>query len=516
MGKKEVSKKCQKKTSKEDVIKEYKSLLNNFLSTTGSNRITRKYYREHSEFPYLYEKYFSTFDELKKSFSIDLPERKITKRRIIISSILPNSELYQDFIQAMENYCINNDAQLLLAPIKGVRGETSFSEDVILRYGNYFCTEATFNENLKLVNAGITANNKNPLVSIKELGHKEYSTIVASTKQCMEMVPSINKGKTHLIYTTGTCSKAIYNKNITGTINDNNNKIGGLVVEIENDRIFYIRNIEWINGYFVDLNKAYYKDKIENIEAEALVAGDLHLSGDEDPKALELLEKEIALLKVKRVVLHDLCSHNTINHHEQDNWIKMTKLMQKFHSLQDEHKYTAERFNYFAKNLKNVEFIVVKSNHDRWLHKYLGNRSLWIRDNCNAFYAHTLCGYALQGLDPFEATMRSLLNPNIKITFLQNGEIYKVADTELSLHGDIGNNGGPATLRSIELSAGKCIIGHSHQPRVGFYGMQVGTNTRMDLSYNATGGSSWHNGNVALYKDSHKQMLLGVNYKIKI
>lgn len=505
----------KKVVSKEDVIKEYKSLLNNFLSTTGSNKITRKYYREHSEFPYLYEKYFSSFDELKKTFSIDLPERKITKRRVVISSILPNTELYEDFIQAMENYCIENNAQLLLVPIKGVRGETTFDNQIILRYGNYFCTETTFNENLKLVNTGLSANNKNPLASIKELGHKEYSTIVASTKQCMEMIPSINKGKTHLIYLTGTCSKPIYNKNITGTINSNNNKIGGLVVEIENDRIFYIRNIEWINNYFVDLNKAYYKNKIEDIEAEAIVAGDLHLSGDEDQKALELLKQEIKLLNAKQVVFHDLCSHNTINHHEQDNWIKMTKLMQKFHSLQDEHKYTAQKFNEFTEGLENVKFVIVKSNHDRWLNKYLGNRNLWIKDNCNAFYAHTLCGYSLMNQDPFEMTIRNYLKPCINVIFLHGNETYRVADTELSLHGDIGNNGGPATLRSIELSAGKCIIGHSHQPRIGFYGMQVGTNTKMDLGYNS-GGSSWHNGNVALYKDSHKQMLLGVNYKISI
>ena len=505
-----------KKVTEQDVIREYKNLLNDFLLTTGSNKITRDYYRKHSKYGSAYQQLFGTFDNLKKTFSVDLPERKITKRVVVLSSILPNTEIDSDFVEAMELYCRQNNGQLLLVPIRGIKNETIFNKDIMLRYGKYFCTEATFNENLKLVNTGITANNKNPLVSIKELGHKEYSTIVASTKQCMEMIPSINKGKTHLIYLTGTCSKPIYNKNITGTINANNNKIGGLVVEIENDRIFYIRNIEWINGYFVDLNKAYYKDHIENIEAEAIVAGDFHLSGDEDDKALELLQLECDLLHPKHFIIHDFCSHNTINHHEQDNWIKMTKLMQKFHSLQDEHKYTAQKFNEFAKNLKYIEFVVVKSNHDRWLHKYLGNRTLWIRDNCNAFYAHTLCGYALQGLDPFEVTMRNFLDSDIKIKFLQNGETYRIADTELSLHGDIGNNGGPATLRSIELSAGKCIIGHSHQPRMGFYGIQVGTNTRMDLSYNATGGSSWHNGNAVLYKDSHKQLLLGVNYKISI
>lgn len=504
----------KKVVSKEDIIKEYKSLLNQYLSTTGSNKITRQYYREHSEFPYLYEKYFSSFDELKKTFSIDLPECKINKKVIVISSILPNTELYEDFIQAMENYCFKNNGQLLLVPIKGVRGEITFDKDIFLKYGNYFCTEATFNENLKLVNTGITANNKNPLVSIKELGHKEYSTIVASTKQCMEMIPSVNKGKTHLIYTTGTCSKPIYNKNITGTINSNNNKVGGLIIEIEDNKIFYIRNIEWINGYFVDLNKAYYKDHIENIQAEAIVAGDLHLSGDEDDKALELLKQECQLLNTKRLILHDFCSHNTINHHEQDNWIKMAKLTKKFHSLQDEHKYTAEKFNEFAKGLENIEFIIVKGNHDRWLNKYLGNRNLWIKDNCNAFYAHTLCGYYLMNKDPFEMAIRSFLNPELKVRFLRGNDSLRIADTELALHGDAGNNGGPATLRSIELSTGKCIIGHSHQPKIGFFGIQVGTNTRLNLGYNEVGGSSWHNGNASLYIHGHKQLLLGVNYKI--
>lgn len=504
-----------KKITEKDVINEYKILLNNFLLTTGSNKITRDYYRKRTKYGHAYERFFGSFDGLKKTFSVDLPETKINKKVVVISSILPNTEIYKDFVEAMELYCKKNNGQLLLTPIRGIKNETIFNKDVMRRYGKYFCTETTFNENLKLVNTGVTANNKNPLASLKELGHKEYSTIVASTKQCMEMIPSINKGKTHLIYLTGTCSKPIYNKNITGTINANNNKVGGLVVEIESDRIFYIRNIEWINGYFVDLNKAYYKDHIENIQAEAIVAGDLHLSGDEDDKALDLLDKEMRLLKAKRLVIHDFCSHNTINHHEQDNWIKMAKLTNKFHSLQDEHRYTAERFNKFAKDLKNVEFIVVKSNHDRWLHKYLGNRSLWIKDNCNAFYAHTLCGYALQGMDPFEATMRTFLDKKLNVKFLMDGQTYRIADTELSLHGDIGNNGGPATLRSIELSAGKCIIGHSHQPRMGFYGIQVGTNTKVDLGYNI-GGSSWHNGNASLYKDGHKQLLLGVNYKISI
>ena len=116
--------------------------------------------------------------------------------------------------------------------------------------------------------------------------------------------------------------------------------------------------------------------------------------------------------------------------------------------------------------------------------------------------------------DPFEMAIRSFLNPKLNVRFLRGNDSLRIADTELALHGDAGNNGGPATLRSIELSTGKCIIGHSHQPKIGFFGIQVGTNTSLNLGYNEVGGSSCHNGNASLFKDGHKQLLLGVNYKI--
>ena len=499
--------------TKDSIIKEFKTVLNNFQLTTVSNQITRDYYRKHSKYGKVFEKYF-TFTELKHTYSVDLPEIKVNKRRVVISSILPNSEVNEKFVMAMENYCRHNNAQLMLVPIRGVRSEVMFSKEVNKRYGQYFCTQTTFNSNLRLLNTGITANNKNPIRSIKEIGHKNYSIIAASTKQCMEMIPSIHKDKTHLVYLTGTCSNVIYNNNITGHINSENNKLGGLVVEIQDDKIFYIRNIEWINNYFVDLNKAYYCNTVKDISAEAIVAGDLHLSGDEDPDALELLKRELKFLKAKSLFIHDFCSHNTINHHEQENWLKMAKMANRFKNLEEEHNYTANVFNNWAKDISNVNFYVVKSNHDSWLSKYLGNRNLWIRDNCNALYAHKLCGYVLSGLDPFEETMKQKIDRRYKIHFLKHSS-FKIAGIELSLHGDIGNNGGQASLRSIELSAGKCIIGHSHQPKIGFLGIQTGTNTRLDLGYNQ-GGSSWHNGNVSLYKDGHRQLLLGINYKISL
>ena len=501
------------KLTKQDIINDFRKVLQDFQLKHGTNEISRDQFRNLSKYGSSYERFMS-FTELKQTFSVDLPSKKFHKKRFIISTILPNSKVNKNFVSAMELYCKNNSAELILIPIRGVRNEFLFNEEDAKLYGKYFCTEADFNSNLRLVNTGITANNKNPIQSIKELGHKNYSIIAGSTKQCMELIPSIHKDKVHLVYLTGTCSDIIYKKNVTGHINTENNTVGGLVVEIEDDKIFYIRNIEWKNNYFVDLNKAYYANKIEKIEAEAIVAGDFHLSGDEDLKALQLLKQEIKFLKAKKLFIHDFCSHNTINHHEQDNWLKMAKLMKKFINLEAEHNYTAKVFNEWVEDLKDLDFYVVKSNHDRWLSKYIGNRNLWIHDNSNALYAHTLCGYALMGMDPFELTMRHKIRRDIKIHFIQE-KSFKIADIELGLHGDVGNNGGKPSLRSLELSAGKCVVGHSHVPKILFKAFQVGTCTKLDLGYN-NGGSSWWNGNVSIYKDGHRQMLIGVNYKIKL
>lgn len=501
------------KVTKQDVINDFKKVLQDFQLKYGTNEISRDQYRHISKYGSSYERFMS-FSELKQTFSVDLPTKIFRKKRFIISTILPNSRVNKNFISAMELYSKTNNAELILIPIRGVRNEVLFNEADAKLYGKYFCTEHIFNTNLRLVNTGITANNKNPIQSIKELGHKNYSVIAGSTKQCMELIPSIHKDKVHLVYLTGTCSDIIYKKNVTGHINSENNTVGALVVEIQDDKIFYIRNVEWINGYFVDLNKAYYPNKVEKIEAEAIVAGDLHLSGDEDTKALDLLKQEIKFLKAKKLFIHDFCSHNTINHHEQDNWVKMAKMMKKFINLEAEHNYTADVFNKWVEDLKHLDFYVVKSNHDRWLSRYIGNRNLWIHDNSNALYAHTLCGYALMNMDPFELTMRHKIRRDIKIHFIQD-KSFKIAGIELGLHGDIGNNGGMSSLRSLELSAGKCVVGHSHTPRILFKGFQVGTCTKLDLGYNV-GGSSWWNGNVSIYKDGHRQMLLGVDYKIKL
>ena len=46
-----------KEVTKEVIVKEFQKLLNEYLLTTGSNKITRDYYRENSKYGNLFEKF---------------------------------------------------------------------------------------------------------------------------------------------------------------------------------------------------------------------------------------------------------------------------------------------------------------------------------------------------------------------------------------------------------------------------------------------------------------------------
>lgn len=494
------------KSIEKTLLEECESIRQKFYDETGKDSLTRSFYLKHSKYGYKYQNYFD-FNEMKNKTHIKIRENNFNTKKFVVSSIVPRAKNNDRFINALLRYCMVNKASLLLVPIKGVNKEMIFDDEVIQQYGKYFVGDFEFNSNLKILNTNVTANN-NPINRLKKVVHKDYSFIIPSTRQRMEIIPSMKTSKIHLLYSTGTVSIPDYKTNITGYLNKENNKVGALVVEVKNDKLFNIRNINWVKDCFVDLDKAYYFDKVEKVKAKALVGGDLHLGGDESEFALKEMKNQVKLLKPDYLVIHDLASHNSINHHSYHNFISMTKLNPKCKTLEDEHKYIAKWINDYTSDLGGLELIIVASNHNEWLNKYLGNRMTWINDNFNVKYANYLVGLALEGLNPFEIAIRRLLNKKVKIKFLTRKESFKIAGYELSCHGDIGNGGAAGSLNSLEQSVGKCIIGHSHTPKIGDIGYQVGTNSKLDLNYTSGSGNSWVHANCSIYNTGHVQMLM--------
>jgi len=83
------------------------------------------------------------------------------------------------------------------------------------------------------------------------------------------------------------------------------------------------------------------------------------------------------------------------------------------------------------------------------------------------------------------------------------------------VHGDKGPNGSRGSVKSMEVSYGQSITGHSHTPEIVRGAWQTGTSTYLKLGYNK-GASSWLQSSCLLYKDGSRQLINVINGKYKL
>lgn len=517
--------------TKEEIIDEFRRIREQFRNDTGSYDITREYYIDHSQFGYRYRNFDLTFSGLKNYRYFNNHQTPINKhkkiKRYLVSAIVPRAENNKKFINAMLRYCKDENAELILVNIKGVHNEYSFDDETLRDYGQYFKYDFKFNNAASIINPNLTANNNLSLPSIARQIPNDKTYIIPCVRQKMEMLPRVGRenetNDIHYLYTTGTVSEPIFKNNQTGYFNAENLTLGGLVVEVDDDRYCNIRNIRWINNCFVDLKKMYCFDNTFSVRPDALVAGDFHIGGDEDKQALQITKEQLLYLQPKMLVVHDLASHNTINHHIAENYMTRAKQLQEanLHTLEDEHRYIAKFISEYSKDILDIEWKIVASNHNDWLKQYLDSRRSWGDIHNDAYNTRLKQNFYEKDIDVFEAAIRYQLtqikaDKRIKLKFLSRKDNLLVGGYELALHGDKGNMGGKGSLSSHELSAKKCVIGHSHSPKIGTYGFQVGTNSKLELNYTAGSGNNWAHANCAVYdKLGQVQMILTINGRWK-
>lgn len=511
--------------TKEQVLKEFVEIRKKYYKETGSYDITRSYYTKNSKYGYRYKRLGFTFQSLKNQQPLKI-KNKVTSftriKRFIVSCIIPRAEVNTRFFNALLRYRLENNAELILIPIKGVNGEVHFENQILQEYSKYFKYDFIFNKKLSILNLGFTANNNPVLSTLQRRLHTEQSYILPCTKQKMEISPRIDNN-VNLIYTTGTICKPVYKNNQTGFFNDINNTFGALVVEVYNETDFNIRNLRWINGCFVDLDKMYCFDKTMRVRPTALVAGDLHLGGDEDKNALKCTKEQIKFLKPKMLVVHDLASHNSINRHTKESMLSRAKFVQQTNllTLEQEHQYIAKFILDYSKDIPDVVWKIVASNHNEWLKKYLDSPQSWYDIYNQVYNTQLKQNFFMQNYDVFASAINyqlyKLKKPrNLKIDFLTRKDHLIVGGYELAYHGDKGIAGSKGSLATHELSARKCVIGHSHSPKVGEVAYQVGTNSKLELNYTAGSGNNWAHANCAVYNELEQvQMILTLNGRWK-
>ncbi len=465
----------------------------------------------------------------------ELDEAVRDHKRFAIATAVTGCKMHEGFRKSLAHWEAENDAALLVMVSSDPahnrdRGDKELPKSE--RYGTIdrrlageliVLRDTSLNNNLKLSTLKTSAKMIDPMTGIKRLVQRNGNLIVASPKQRQQVVPVSNFKLPHVGMSTGAITIADYStenymSERLAYIAEHDHVIGALVVELEDDgEMFHYRQIQAdTDGSFYDIAglvlKKYTPDGVEEVDlddagAAAFVMGDWH-SGETDPVVAEAWKQVCGIVSPEYLMVHDGFNGLSINHHEMDDHIKRAqRSMNGQLSLEAELKAFAHDLDVLSP-LARKSVVVVKSNHDDFLYKYLKN-GWYVEDPQNHLFSLDLAKAAIQGEDSLQFAVEKVIGLDTKtnVRWLKRNEDFKIARIQLGAHGDKGSNGSKGTLAQMEESFGFSVTGHSHVPQILRGAWSVGTSSYLKLDYNADSPSSWMNTSCIVYPNGQRQLI---------
>lgn len=514
-----------KSINKEDYIKEFDKLIKVYSKKFGNVNITRDWWRKNTKYTEatcnsLFGN-FSTFKDIamrkssvRKRETSEIKAKSVSyKCSYFVTSVVEGAKLNNNFLKAIDTFCKNTNSKRVLLWTRGVKPKDVFTTEQFELFGTDLVTEFSFNDKLKAKDFMLYPAQMQPLCGLSRFGNRDASLIIASTKQHMTSVPRAKGTRPHTMWSTGTASIPQYSPTRAGSLASQDNTTGGLIVEVEDNKRFYIRPVQFKDGGFIDLGTKYRSDgKVEKgIQAEAIVWGDLHLT-EEDILAVRASIEQTNTMKAKAVMVHDVCSWNSVNHHEQNNCI--VNRGESVWTLNDDYNYTAKQLDSILSKLITADLFIVKSNHDLWVKKWV-NAGNFLKDKNNSITGAEAFIDFCNGVDPIEKNVKRGMKLRNRCHFLKHEQSFNVAGYELGQHGENGANGSRGTIKGIGRAHDKIVIGHSHSPNIFYSAIQVGTNSELELPY-AHGASSWMHANCVIYPNGTYQLITFIDEKWRL
>jgi hypothetical protein len=429
-------------------------------------------------------------------------------KKYVITSYVPNTDINSDFVLCLNNYCKENNAELHILQCKeNYRQDHEQLLEMAIReeFGKTIKTVGyKLNSHLAVSDFRISINTIDPLSGMESEVAKHGCMIIPFPRHRFKTVPRmLRESKTpRAIWCSGTISEPTsYKKNKSGRRMQEFHKLGALVVEIENDTIFHIRQISFNGKGFFDLDCFYTDKKVMNVNPKALVLGDDHVLF-QNKYAMEETKKQIDALAIRVIVRHDTLDFgNAGSHHLIGKHLTKAKLPT---TLEEELKLTSDNIADMYKQFPHLTQYMVASNHPEHLERYI-DEARYYDDYTNHIIGLELALAKAKGHNIYQYAMAKY-NSMEKVVFLTRKDSFKVAGVELGDHGDFGANGSKGTSREKGIVySGKCVTGHTHSPEIGIFGNFVtGTLTDLSLPYTKdSGSSSWLHSNVLLYPDGN-------------
>lgn len=513
----------KKQITKEILIEDIKTQAEVYFKKYGSYDIPRDSYRRMTRYGHAYDKFFRTFVDFKIAAGLASPEVKRVKReehniikkgkigkaRYVVSSIVEGAPYSQQFIDSIMTYCNKNNAKLILLWSKGLSKKDGFDEEIYKDLEPYLTTQFKFNTKLSAIDFMLAPTQLLPLSGLSRFGAGDSSLIVASTKQHMESIPRPAGKIPHLLWSTGTVSLPRYNNTRTGALARQDNTLGALIVEIEDEKRFYIRPVQFVKDGFVDLGIKYFPNGTKTISCEAAILGDLHIP-EQDPIFTNAAIDQVNFLKSKSVFIHDLLSINSVNHHNLHEYLARAKMP--FTSLEDELKICKKLVKQYVDRINGkTKIYVVASNHDNaFIVKWLNNGD-FIKDTENAKIGAEFFLKLLDDRNPIQEYLGIR-----RLHFLDSRKSKVVSGWECGFHGHAGSNGAKGSINNFAKTFEHVVVAHSHSPGIRRGAVQVGTQSKLDLPYLKGGTTSWLPANCFIYEDGSMQLVTYIDNKWRL
>ena len=471
-----------------------------------------------------------TTSPLKSEPSEITPMRKSLPKvkRYIITAAQNATPIHKDLWKSLKHCAEHYDAELVVIPGRYKNPTSQWTEhnehqewwdkDVMPHL-----THGTINLGSRLVILGdvkVQWAAMNPLTSLETLtGDK--SGIVGHARLALKSVATPQHHHAKIMFTTGCVTQPNYTDTKQGSIAKFNHAYGALIVEVADDR-FHVRQLSAMRkGSFCDLDKEFTPEGVQDAPRPlSLTMGDTHWAKI-DPDVYHATFKDmLPSLKPHYLIWHDLLDQYARNHHHKNNYL----LEYRKHKLKQD-DIRAEV--YAALDALEMETphdsqsIVVSSNHDRALHRWLLEAKIK-EDPVNLEFHNELMSEVLkhyrennyEDVDPFILLGRKELANFKNIRFLGGDESFMLNGVEHCLHGDKGPNGSRGSTRNLSRIGVKVTKGHSHTAEIidGCYSTGKSTGR---LEYES-GPSSHSNTHCLQYHNGKRTLITIINGKYKL
>lgn len=477
----------------------------------ADKKLTRDEYRKVGKYKtFMIERIFGGWNgfikEIETSVVCARGKRNIIKqtsnKKVVITSAFDGSCIDMNCWLTIKNFAKVNGCDLFVLWGKANKGSSLFSREVYEELEPYLVTDIEFTKDKTCVakDLQISYSQKNPLINLDKLSNFIHTYIVGSSKQYMKVLPYDPNDVYKVAWSTGTISNINYDSTVSAQLDKQHHTYGALYLEYnELSGRYIVRNLMYKNNFIADLDKIYTTDDVMVEDyIPGMVLGDLHLP-EEDEKSIRYTTNMIRDLKVKTVILHDIFSFNSISHHDFDS--VLTRLINhtaETESLETEMCIASEKLDEIAAECPNSNFIVVHSNHDDFIRKYLDHCN-WTHDLPNVIASMRLFIAIYDGENPLS---RYIKQKNIE--FLPQSSTYEISGFEVGQHGNLGIGGMRGSSTTYSKTYTKSITAHTHSPATFESSIVVGTNSKLRLCYN-DGISTWAHSNVIIHGNGSYQ-----------